>query len=320
MTMKKKGGLVDRILSSAHDEKARTGKVQRKRITLDDLKRVIEEYVEKTAGMGDPELRSRLIHLELQMGTIREQNASLQKSLASAREGWKSAQEELAALAQDRSGLSGETAKDLAKARAEVLESLEEIARLKGKIAAAEMSAEESKKQLEPLREKAKVFAEKLELARRKERKLKSEAAELTAKLHALTETHRKEVESLTDRIDLLSTGFDHMDLLPPLDWDALTERAKSASLHAEDLSVGADETARAILETTAERCRQIRLELEGERTELEGKLRTMEEQMGDYQVILRITEIQHNVHELSTEIGFLEMILSFLEPSEEAA
>jgi hypothetical protein len=72
--MEKKKGLVDRILSSAKDDDAGApGKVHRKKITLNDLKTVIEEYVQRTAGMGDPELRSRIVQMELGFGTLREQ-------------------------------------------------------------------------------------------------------------------------------------------------------------------------------------------------------------------------------------------------------
>ena len=46
--MEEKKGLIDRILKSARDDdRGPAGKVQRKKITLQDLRRVIEDYVER---------------------------------------------------------------------------------------------------------------------------------------------------------------------------------------------------------------------------------------------------------------------------------
>ncbi|MHC4780431.1 MAG: hypothetical protein ACYTFG_17815 [Planctomycetota bacterium] len=319
--MKKKGGLVDQIMKSARsDTRGPAGKVVRKKITLDTLQKVIEEYVHQTAGMGDPELRSKVVQLELQLGTVREQNTSIQKALESARKGWKAAQEELATAVKSGVGLQEDVGEDLSKAKSEALQAYEEISKLKGKVAAAEMRAGEADTKVSEAKEKTGDLARRLDDSKRNEKKLRSEVKTLTAEAKARAEKHRLEVEALESRVELLAAGFDHMELLPALDWDELIERSKSASARAGDLSVGAESSARATLEGVSTRCDEIRLELEAGRDEQTAKIHDMEAGRADFSMVARIMEIQHRVAAQEAELAFLEVISeSFGAPEEQA-
>jgi chromosome segregation ATPase len=318
--MKKKGGLVDRILKTARDDTmGPAGKVVRKKITLDTLQKVIGEYVQQTAGMGDPELRSRVVQLELQLGTIREQNGSLQKAMESARAGWRSAQEDLAKLAEERAGVQEHAGEDLHKARAEAREALEALARMKGKQAAAELLTHEAEEKVAEAKTRVDEVTRRLDEARRNEKSMRGEVKTLSARMKGLKESHRLEVEALRDRMEILAAGFDHMELLPRLDWEGLIERAKAASANAGDLSVEAEGAARSTLEEVAKRCDEIRLELEGGREEQEAKVRDMGEGRADFAMVARITEIQQRVSALEAELAFLEVISDSFRPPEEA-
>jgi chromosome segregation ATPase len=269
--------------------------------------------------MGNPELRSRVVQLELQLGTIREQNGALQKALESARAGWRSAQEDLAKLAKDRAGVEEHAGEDLAKAKAEAREALESLARVKGKLGAAEMQAQEAVEQVAEAKARVDEANRRFDEARRNEKKIRSELKAQSAEMKGLKEKHRLEVEALEDRIERLAAGFDHMELLPRLDWEGLVERAKAASAHAGDLSVDADGAARSTLEEVGKRCDEIRLELESGQEEQEAKIRDMGEGRADFAMVARIMEIQQRVAALEAELAFLEVISdSFRSPEED--
>lgn len=305
------GGLVDRILKSAKDDSVAgaPGKVVRKKITLDDLKKVIEDYVQKTAGMGDPELRSRLVQNELQLGTLREQNASLQKSLTTAREGWKAAQEELANASRAQVGLSGDLEQDLAKARGEALEAHEELARAKGKLAALEMQAQEATAALTEVKEKAEKFAARLDEVRRSEKKLQNDIRTLEAEARAREEHHRRTVEALEDRIEELEAGFRYVEILDPVDWDALASRAVQLRERADALSEAASGPARTVLETLARRAERLHVEALGLGEAEQGDLEEIDHGDADFPTVLGVAERRRRAAALEAEIHFLETL-----------
>ena len=318
--MTEKGGLVDRIFKSAKAiPDAAPGKVLRKKITLNDLKQVIEDYVRKTAGMGDPELRARIVEIELQMGPLRLQNTQLRQNLESARAGWKAAQDELTAASSEMAGRTEGSGEEQAKVRAELLETLDELSHVKGKIGALELQASESSGNIDIYRKKAEDFAIKLDESRRSEKKLKSEAKRLGSELKVERERSIHETERLELRIEELESAFDFMDILEPFDWEGALDRAKEGGLEADRLSETVDGAVRTLLEDVAHRFETLRLDLEESRSEEASKLDAMLTGHGDFRSVLRLPEIHRRVQDLERELGYLETLTTIFRPDEEA-
>ncbi|GEM_PF-2709054 len=313
--MENKKGLVDRILKQAKDDQSAGGKIHRKKITLNDLQIVIEEYVQKTAGMGDPELRGRLVQMELQATTLREKIAALQKSLQSTREGWEAARKDLEAFAGERSSLKGETLQDLQKARSEAREAREEAARLKGRLAAVEMDLTEKAQKLGALKQKTETFASRLDESRRTEKRLAAENLEIKAQMAVMKENHAREVDRLQERIETFASGFDHMELLPDVDWQGLAERATSAADKADALSVNAAPPARNVLEALAEKAQRLRLDCEAAAETVDAGLDAMEKGNAAYDTIMRLCETQRRAGACEAELAFLEGMRSIFDP-----
>jgi predicted RNase H-like nuclease (RuvC/YqgF family) len=207
---------------------------------------------------------------------------------------------------------------DLAAARKEVLEVHEELARLKGKLAASEMALGESGGSVSSLREKAEALAQKLDTSRRNEKKLKNALQERTAEMKAAEATHRKRIEDLEDRLEALSAGYDYVDIVEPLDWDGTLEAAKAAKILAKELSVDARGPARETLRTVARRCDQIYLELEAERDEEAARLDDMFRGKADFAAVLRLVEIHNRMAHVSVELTYLSMLTSVFMPDQE--